>query len=117
MASASKRTSNRSDWSLEAVRMYWEGAPPSRIAQAFGKSRRAVWEALNRAGGPLPKPGHMRPRTDLDKIAAAIEDGWPQNEIEKTFHISHHTIKRYFPDVKWDGAPGLGKMNGLLARL
>lgn len=43
---------------------------------------------------------------DYDALERAVQEGWPLNEITRTFGYDYRTTKRWFPDAGWDVGGG-----------
>ena len=50
--------------------------------------------------GPGRPPKHIAPEV-MVAIRDSLEDGWPFQEITKTYGVSYHRLNRLFPGRQW----------------
>lgn len=54
-------------------------------------------ETRRRAGRPCkPIPSEV-----LDKIGQCLDEGWPFQEITKTFGVGYYALNKHFPGRQW----------------
>jgi transposase-like protein len=70
-----------------------------QIAHKLGCSTSAVNLIRHRLG--ITSPRLLTPEKRA-LIEAAIQDGWSQAEICRTHHVDPETMRRHYPQAKWD---------------
>ena len=86
----------------DAVRELTEqGKSCATIAETLGCSPRAVHNIRQRLGITNPTKRQLTPERRA-AIEAAIQDGWSQAEICRTHHVDPETMRRHYPQAKWD---------------
>ena len=86
----------------DAVRDLTEqGKSCTVIAQTLGCSRRAVHNIRARLGITNPAHRQLTPERRA-LIEEAIQDGWSQAEICRTYLVDPETMRRHYPHAKWD---------------
>jgi DNA invertase Pin-like site-specific DNA recombinase len=86
----------------EQVRQLTEqGQSCTAIAETLGCSRSAIHNIRRRLGITNPTQRQLTPEKRA-AIEAAIQDGWSQAEICRTHHVDPETMRRHYPQAKWD---------------
>ena len=77
-----------------------QGRTAEQIAEQLHCSTSSINQIRKQLG--ITNPRHTLTTEKRVLIEAAIRDGWSQAEICRTHHVDPETMRRHYPDAKWD---------------